>query len=734
MPPRRLAAEEESSRSAAGLPSTPRDRSTVPLNAPPLRQAGTTATTGSLRSPPLDSPSLSSGRRPTFADNRPITTAATTDPNNPDNLSWNTIFPRGRNSSQGDTSMTATQGDSASASSGTEPPLTENPSESSTIRRSNTPIPPRMIEVSTHSPESEQRDSSRIEAREEPASLTAAAERIQNLTSSRPQSPRRPIPAPLTLLAYNALTPEEQEDYEVTSDFSGGTLWNNEEEQLEYRQEMAVKLLKAIALFRGEGYNIPTIYSSPHDNSQWVNHVGALTRLTTFNEVLDISTTPATILYLPKNGNIKDIRDALREAQPTYRIPSPFALPDKPGSHYKKYMEQEDAGLFALLLTVEYEAQVAVAILNKKPGMDPLFLNWVRDPPIKYAGPIWKDTPMGFYRGYRNELIPRRILPLSAIKEDSSWMNERTARNTDQTTSSNQENLPPDAAARGRIGRYVSQEPSALLIEAAPTAHTFTAAGVPGGGGSNDPSNPWLNPSLPPRYPFVPQHPPLSGSPPQGPPRRSGGGGGGGGNGGGGGGAGGQPGGGGGGIPHGRAGGAAPNPGGQPGAQVAPPIQPPNPQGVGFQFDLKLKLDAVPEWDGNMNDLLSWLEQVDQIAEISPDINQYLGYVVPMRLKGPAKLWWTRLAPNIRMATQQDWPTLRQALCRYFMTSEWLEQQQQNVLRMRYRQKGHEHEKPIDYYYRKLMALELVYDFNEQHFISELLSRTPDHWRSEERR
>src|SRR6202165_242806 len=216
MPPRRLAAEEESSRSAAGLPSTPRDRSTVPLNAPPLRQAGTAATTGSLRSPLLDSPSLSAGRRPTFADNRPITTAATTDPNNPDNLSWNTIFPRGRNSSQGDTSMTATQGDSASASSGTEPPLTENPSASSSIRRTNTPIPPRMIEVSDNSPESEQRDSSRIEVKEESISLTTAVERIHDLTSSRSQLPHQsPAPAPLILLAYNALTSEQQDDYKT---------------------------------------------------------------------------------------------------------------------------------------------------------------------------------------------------------------------------------------------------------------------------------------------------------------------------------------------------------------------------------------------------------------------------------------------------------------------------------------------------------------------------------------
>ena len=112
--------------------------------------------------------------------------------------------------------MTATQGDSMSASSGMEPPLTENPSATSTIRRTNTPIPPRMIKVSNDSPESEQRDSSRIEVKEESISLMAVADRIHDLTSSRSQSPHQSqAPAPLTLLAYNALTPEQQDDYEI---------------------------------------------------------------------------------------------------------------------------------------------------------------------------------------------------------------------------------------------------------------------------------------------------------------------------------------------------------------------------------------------------------------------------------------------------------------------------------------------------------------------------------------
>ena len=39
-----------------------------------------------------------------------------------------------------------------------------------------------------------------------------------------------------------------------------------------------------------------------------------------------------------------------------------------------------------------------------------------------------------------------------------------------------------------------------------------------------------------------------------------------------------------------------------------------------YHFDMKLKLEMVPTWDGNENTLTRWVEKVRQLADTSPDI------------------------------------------------------------------------------------------------------------------
>ena len=129
-----------------------------------------------------------------------------------------------------------------------------------------------------------------------------------------------------------------------------------------------------------------------------------------------------------------------------------------------------------------------------------------------------------------------------------------------------------------------------------------------------------------------------------------------------------------------------------------------------------------------MDQLLNWVEDIDHISERSLDIYNHLGWIIPERLKNEAKEWFKRLPALQRVAVQANWGTMRTALLNYFVTPEWLQDQQQIVLQMRYRQRGHENEKPINYFYQKKKALELVYNPDENHFISEIFARTPDHW------
>ena len=66
-----------------------------------------------------------------------------------------------------------------------------------------------------------------------------------------------------------------------------------------------------------------------------------------------------------------------------------------------------------------------------------------------------------------------------------------------------------------------------------------------------------------------------------------------------------------------------------------PAKPPPEPQ-----FDTKLKLDAIPTWDGNLKNLRRWLLQVHSLVKRSSVIFKQLGTLVPTQLTGSAEVWY----------------------------------------------------------------------------------------------
>jgi hypothetical protein len=65
-----------------------------------------------------------------------------------------------------------------------------------------------------------------------------------------------------------------------------------------------------------------------------------------------------------------------------------------------------------------------------------------------------------------------------------------------------------------------------------------------------------------------------------------------------------------------------------------------------YHFNLKLKTDTVPLWDGNESTLACWIEKVGQLADTSLDIFKELGKVVPRRFTKSAKTWYFSILPK----------------------------------------------------------------------------------------
>jgi hypothetical protein len=119
------------------------------------------------------------------------------------------------------------------------------------------------------------------------------------------------------------------------------------------------------------------------------------------------------------------------------------------------------------------------------------------------------------------------------------------------------------------------------------------------------------------------------------------------------------------------------------------PCQPQNPVDDGFKFDKKLKISDVPTWDGNTDNILDWLDEVNHMSYQNQRIHNDLSMMVPLHLEGTAKNWFHTLDPRIQNQIQRSWGEFKLALTTYFMNQQWFDRMKMRVLQMHYRQKGY---------------------------------------------
>ena len=199
----------------------------------------------------------------------------------------------------------------------------------------------------------------------------------------------------------------------------------------------------------------------------------------------------------------------------------------------------------------------------------------------------------------------------------------------------------------------------------------------------------------------------------------------------------------GGGPPGGPQGGGFPRP---PGGPPGPPGGPPGPPGPfgpqnfriqqpqrpfqisPFHFDRKLKIDLIPEWDGDKSSIMEWIKKVNFLSQRGQYIFEELGQLVPLRLTGTASQWFYSQTKQFKAQIQTDWTHLKLALAQYFMNDHWLHTMKLKAIHMRYQQKDHDQETPEQYFHRKLELLQLVHDLTNPKTIMEIMNGAPREW------
>ena len=136
----------------------------------------------------------------------------------------------------------------------------------------------------------------------------------------------------------------------------------------------------------------------------------------------------------------------------------------------------------------------------------------------------------------------------------------------------------------------------------------------------------------------------------------------------------------------------------------------------------------IPEWDGNGDTILDWLDKLNHISYRNQNIYYDLGVIAPLRLTDAALRWFQALEPQTQRHIQENWGEFKLAISTYFMNQQWFDRMKARVLRMRYRQKGYEQEMPSDYFHRKLRMIQEVFVQTPSETIMEIMNGTPRYW------
>src|SRR5882762_3430389 len=77
-----------------------------------------------------------------------------------------------------------------------------------------------------------------------------------------------------------------------------------------------------------------------------------------------------------------------------------------------------------------------------------------------------------------------------------------------------------------------------------------------------------------------------------------------------------------------------------------------------YHFNLKLKPETVPQWDGNANTLARWLNKINCLADGSVNVHRELGKIVPQRFTSLAETWYYSIPDYECIKGEVNWSCL----------------------------------------------------------------------------
>ncbi|KAJ7503818.1 hypothetical protein B0H11DRAFT_1710674, partial [Mycena galericulata] len=149
-----------------------------------------------------------------------------------------------------------------------------------------------------------------------------------------------------------------------------------------------------------------------------------------------------------------------------------------------------------------------------------------------------------------------------------------------------------------------------------------------------------------------------------------------------------------------------------------------------WQLNRKLNIQLVPEWDGHGGTAIEYLCKIAELVRLSPQMVVDLGAIAPLKFTDRAAMWWSTQTLTFRNYVSQSWETLLRAIQVHFLNENWVQERMREWEEMKFRQKGHDNEWPLDYLQRRIRSHMFLFPDQEDGpaVVDRLLRNAPDVW------
>ncbi|KAF8164338.1 hypothetical protein BJ912DRAFT_1068412 [Pholiota molesta] len=144
----------------------------------------------------------------------------------------------------------------------------------------------------------------------------------------------------------------------------------------------------------------------------------------------------------------------------------------------------------------------------------------------------------------------------------------------------------------------------------------------------------------------------------------------------------------------------------------------------------QINLSSLPVWNGNGDTIIDYVSETAAFAAMSDNMNTEIGQLAPLRWTDRAKKWWESLTSENRKIYGQNWNHLLFAIRAHFMNENWTRLRMQEFEEMKFRQKNHSTEHPLDFIQRRIRSHSFLFptDSDGPAAISRILRTQPTEW------